>query len=107
MIYARRVAFGLFVALLLTGVAAFAAGTDGTAPAPTADRPAVAETAQGDAPAEIVDATIPALGTTPEPEPQFCTGHACTSDYECQNYCGAAGGVCGFYDCPNVCFCFF
>ncbi len=37
-----------------------------------------------------------------------CTGVSCTSHYECQQYCGAAGGRCGFPDCePNTCYCFF
>jgi hypothetical protein len=36
-----------------------------------------------------------------------CTTQHCISDYECKQFCGLAGGRCGFFDCPGHCYCFY
>ena len=106
----RKVAVGLFAGLLMTGVAAFAGSAPDAAPVPEPEVPA--QPGQAVEPAQSPDSgtgeqPTPAPGVLPEPEEQVCTNYECSGDYQCQTYCGQAGGQCGSYFCPGVCFCYF
>ena len=110
----------VFAALMLSSLAAYAAGPQALpAQLPTQAQarvqvpnqvpnkaPARAQAVRPTAAGLPVPA-VEALTIQPSPQSGPCTPVECSGDYYCQQYCGLAGGRCGFFECPGHCYCFF
>lgn len=108
----------VFAALMLSSLAAYAAGPQALPAQLHTQAQAQAQAraqlpAQAQSQAALPQATglpvpaVEALTIQPSPQSGPCTPVVCSGDYYCQQYCGLAGGRCGFFECPGHCYCFF